>query len=67
MCVNNAKLPQKAVLKAKNVFIPTPVKCNKKYLVDAMEFLREFYFDENFTRGVERIYISRAKSAKRFW
>lgn len=66
ICVNNAKIPQKSVIKAKNVFIPTPVKCNAKYLKDAMDFLREFYYDENFSQGVERIYISRQKSAKRF-
>lgn len=66
ICVNNAKIPQKSVIKAKNVFIPTPVKCNAKYLKDAMDFLREFYYDENFLQGVERIYISRQKSAKRF-
>lgn len=54
------------VVEANNVFIPTQVKCNKKYLVDAIEFLRKFYYDENFTDGSERIYISRAKSAKRF-
>lgn len=66
VCVNNAKIPQKAVIKANNVFIPTQVKCNKPYLQDAMEFLREFYYDENFSQGVDRIYISRQKSAKRF-
>lgn len=31
-----------------------------------MEFLREFYYDETFSQGVDRIYISRQKSAKRF-
>lgn len=66
ICVNSAKIPKKMVIEANNVFIPTQVKCNKKYLVDAMEFLRKFYYDENFTDGSERIYISRAKSAKRF-
>lgn len=66
VCVNNAKIPQKALIKAKNVFLPTQVKCNKIYLQDAMKFLREFYYDENFSQGTERIYISRQKSAKRF-
>lgn len=66
VCVNDAKIPQKMVVDVNNVFIPTQVKCNKKYLVDAMEHLRTFYYDENFSDGCERIYISRAKSAKRF-
>lgn len=64
--MNNAKIPQKALIKAKNIFLPTQVKCNKIYLQDAMKFLREFYYDENFSQNAERIYISRAKSAKRF-
>ena len=66
ICVNDAKMPQKMVTDVNNVFIPTQVKCNKKYLVDAMEHLRAFYYDENFINNFERIYISRAKSAKRF-
>lgn len=66
ICVNNARMPQKMVVDVNNVFIPTQVKCNKKYLVDAMEHLRSFYYDDNFSDGCERIYISRAKSAKRF-
>ncbi|RAX53984.1 hypothetical protein CCY99_04680 [Helicobacter sp. 16-1353] len=66
ICVNDAKIPKKMLSKANNVFIPTQVKCNKKYLVSAMKFLREFYYDENFKDIGERIYISRAKSAKRF-
>lgn len=66
ICVNDAKIPKKMLIEANNVFIPTQVKCNKKYLVDAMEHLRTFYYDENFKDGCDRIYISRAKSSKRF-
>ncbi len=66
VCVNSVKLPQKMLIKARNVFVPTQVKYDKEHLSFAMEHLRKFYYDENFDKGCERIYISRAKSAKRF-
>ncbi|WP_181881835.1 glycosyltransferase 61 family protein [Helicobacter sp. MIT 14-3879] len=66
ICVNDRKPPLKSLLIANNVYVPTQVKFNKKYLLDAIEFLREFYYDKNFLGGSDRIYISRAKSSKRF-
>lgn len=64
--MNDTKPPLKALREIENVYIPTQVKCNKDYLLDAMEFLRGFYYDENFAFNHERIYISRARSSKRF-
>nr|WP_258443557.1 glycosyltransferase family 61 protein [Helicobacter sp. 16-1353] len=60
-----SKLFSPPFIKLHNALIPTHIKCNPTYITEAINHLKQFYYDENFKWEWENVYVSRKKANRR--
>lgn len=59
------KLNSPGFIMLNNVYLPSHVKWNETYIMNAINHLKNYYYDENFKWEYENIYISRKNASRR--
>lgn len=59
------KLISPSFIKINNAYLPTHIKCEPKYTIEAINHLKTYYYDKNFKWDNKNIYISRKKANRR--